>query len=337
MRAKPWCRASVAAVVSVVWIVGFPVSSGAVSQPTVSLGVRGPVIRADAPDPSILVVGHTYDAFTTNAGGNNVPVYQSTDLVHWHLVGDAMPVLAAWASPGYSWSPSVTTSPGGGYELFYDAYDEADGDQCIGRASAPSPLGPFVDPSSEPFLCQKALGGSIDAAVFQRTGGDVLVWKSDRTSGIWAQQLTADDDGLIGSPHLLLTPTASWEHGVVEGPAMLQIGSTITLWFSAGGWSGAGYSIGMVTCSSPLGSCDASAATQEVKTGGTLLGPGSPTFFDVHGTVDMGFSAWVGDVRAMYLASVDTDSATASATEPSPSLAASRGTARSGGTSREHG
>jgi hypothetical protein len=295
------------AAISAAWAVGVPVSSASASQPAVTLGVAGPVIRADAPDPSILVVGHTYYAFTTDSGGNNVPVYESTDLVHWQLAGDAMPVLPSWAEVGYSWSPSVTVAPGGGYQLFYDAYDDAYGDQCIGRATASSPLGPFVDSSSTPFVCQQALGGSIDASVFPRQGGDVLVWKSDRIVGIWAQRLGPDDASLVGVRHLLITPTASRENGIVEGPAMLQIGSTLTLWFSAGVWSGAGYSIGMVVCDSPLGPCDASSTIQELKTDGMLLGPGGPSFFDWHGTVEMAFSAWVGDGRAMYLASVDSD------------------------------
>lgn len=293
-----------------------PVSLAAAAEQTIALTVTGPVIPADAPDPSILVVGHTYYAFTTNSGGNNLPVYESTDLVNWQLVGDAMPVLPAWAEVGLSWSPSVTVAPGGGYQLFYDAYDEGDGTECIGRATSSSPLGPYVDSSSTPFLCQQTLGGSIDASVFQRSGRDVLVWKSDRIDGIWAQSLGSDDTKVIGVRHLLLTPTASWEGGVVEGPAMLQSGSTTTLWFSAGAWAGGSYSIGRVVCDSPLGPCDASSATQELKTGGMLRGPGGPSFFESNGSSEMAFSAWVEDGRAMYLASVGSDGDSMS---PSPS------------------
>jgi hypothetical protein len=286
------------------------------------LNVTGPVIQSDAPDPSILVVGHTYYAFTTDSGVNNVPVYESTDLVDWQLVGDAMPVLPSWAGIGFTWSPSVTVAPGGGYQLFYDAYDEGEGTQCIGRATSSSPLGPFVDSSSTPFLCQQALGGSIDASVFQRHGGDVLVWKSDRIAGIWAQSLGSDDTKVTGVPHLLLSPTASWEEGVVEGPALLQSGSIVTLWFSAGTWSGPSYSIGRVVCDSPLGPCDASSATQELKTDGTLVGPGGPSFFDRNGSWEMAFAAWVGKGRAMYLATIGSDGGSA-APSSSPRSAAS--------------
>jgi hypothetical protein len=106
---------------------------------------------------------------------------------------------------GDSWSPSVTVAPGGEYQLFYDAHDEGDGEQCIGRATASSPLGPFVDSSSTPFLCQQVLGGSIDASVFQWHGGDVLVWKSDRIAGIWAQHLGLDVPCVVGARRHLST------------------------------------------------------------------------------------------------------------------------------------
>ena len=325
MVPNPWRRAPAAvtltAAISIAWAVGIPVPSASAGQPIVTLAVTGPIIRGDAPDPSILVVGHTDYAFSTDSRGDNVPVYESTDLVHWQLVGDAMPVLPSWTEVGYSWSPSVTAAPGGGYELFYDAYDGGGGEQCIGRATAPSPIGPFVDSSTKPFLCQPVLGGSIDASVFRWHGGDVLVWKSDRIVGIWVQELGRNDASVVGVRHLLLTPTASWEDGVVEGPAFLQIGSTTTLWFSAGAWSGTGYSIGMVVCDSPLGPCDATTATQELKTRGTLIGPGGPTFFDGFGNVEMAFSAWVGDGRAMYLASVGVDGH-ALAAEATPGSAA---------------
>jgi hypothetical protein len=310
-------------------ILAGPVNVAAAAEQATALTVTGPVIHSDAPDPSLLVVGHSYYAFTTDSGGNNLPVYKSTDLVDWQLVGDAMPILPSWAEIGFSWSPSVTVAPGGGYQLFYDAYDDADGAQCIGRATSTSPLGPFVDSSSTPFLCQQALGGSIDASVFQRSGGDVLVWKSDRIAGIWAQSLGSDDTRVTGLRHLLLSPTASWEEGVVEGPAMLHSGSTVTLWFSAGIWSGPSYSIGRVVCDSPLGPCDAGSATQVLKTDGTLVGPGGPSFFDSDDSVEMAFSAWVGKGRAMYLATVGSD---AGSVAPSSSLrsatSASQGQAR---------
>jgi beta-xylosidase len=297
---RAWIATGLALVAGTAWSIG-AATPALGAPPSVSVSVVGPVYSGDAPDPSVLTVGHTYYAYTTNSGVNSVPVLASDDLVHWRLVGDAMPVAATWASTGFSWSPSVSTTPSGGYQLFYDAFDAANGDQCIGRATSTTPLGPFVDSSTTPFLCQESLGGSIDASVFQSRGADVLVWKSDHKAGIWAQSLGTDDASLLGTAHLLLSPSASWEDGIVEGPALAEIGGALTLWFSAGQWSGSGYSIGMAMCSSPLGPCQADTVTQELSTGSSLTGPGGPTFFDANGRLMLAFAAWDEGARALYL------------------------------------
>jgi len=93
------------------------------------------VYNHNFPDPSILVVGHTYFAYSTNSDGKNVPVIESHDLVHWHAIGDVMSVLPSWASEGYIWSPSVSPAPSGGYQLFFSAYDESEGVMCLGRST----------------------------------------------------------------------------------------------------------------------------------------------------------------------------------------------------------
>ena len=141
------------------------------------------VYNKDFPDPSVLVVGHTYFAYSTNSDGENVPVIESNDLVHWRAIGDVMAVLPLWASEGYIWSPSVSRAPGGGYQLFFSAYDESEGVMCLGRATSRSPLGPFVDVSGVPFLCQVSAGGSIDPSVYRSDGTDYLVWKADGEGG----------------------------------------------------------------------------------------------------------------------------------------------------------
>ena len=69
--------------------------------------------------------------------------------------------LGAWALPGKTWAPEVI-SVGDGYVMFYTAADQASGRQCIGRAAAAAPEGPFVDDAAVPFVCQPDLGGSID-------------------------------------------------------------------------------------------------------------------------------------------------------------------------------
>jgi len=64
--------------------------------------------------------------------------------------------------------------------LYYAARDIAVGHQCLGRAVAASPAGPFIDRSSDPVVCQASLGGDIDPDVFRDSNGRVyLLWKND--------------------------------------------------------------------------------------------------------------------------------------------------------------
>ncbi|HEX2864016.1 MAG TPA: family 43 glycosylhydrolase, partial [Deinococcales bacterium] len=63
-----------------------------------------PVINSDFPDPFILRSGKTFFAFATNAGGLNVQVASSPDLVNWISGPDALPNLGSWASTGNTWA-----------------------------------------------------------------------------------------------------------------------------------------------------------------------------------------------------------------------------------------
>lgn len=69
--------------------------------------INGPVITANFPDPAILTVGGTYYAFSTNSGGQNVPVQTSTDLVNWTPLADALPTVGAWSTGANVWAPDV--------------------------------------------------------------------------------------------------------------------------------------------------------------------------------------------------------------------------------------
>ncbi len=117
----------------------------------------------------------------------------SKDSVSWQLEGPALTSLPPWAEAGHTWAPSVIGTLDG-YLLFYTVRDRASQKQCISTARAAQPTGPYIDTSAGPFLCQRQLGGSIDASptvVFG--GGAYLLWKSEgesvhSVSRIWAQQ-----------------------------------------------------------------------------------------------------------------------------------------------------
>jgi hypothetical protein len=50
------------------------------------------------------------------------------------------------------------------FVLYYTSKDLESGLQCIGVATSGSAKGPYVDDRGEPFICQRELGGSIDAS-----------------------------------------------------------------------------------------------------------------------------------------------------------------------------
>jgi len=261
---------------------------------------RAPAYAGDFADPSVLTVHGRYVAYATQLGDSNIQVMSSTDLRHWTRPGDALPQLPVWAVAGFTWAPAVAPDPDGGYEMYFAARDRALGLECIGRAVARTPFGPFVDPSHWPFLCQATLGGSIDPYVFRDGSADYLVWKSDGSNGapqrIWAQSLARGDTALTGSPQLLLSATTAWEAGVVEGPAMVRLGGALQLYFSANRWSSYSYSVGSVTCDSPLGPCRTAAPHQELTTADGMIGPGGPSFFrSSSGRTLMAFAAWTRD------------------------------------------
>jgi beta-xylosidase len=280
------------------------------------------VYNQNFPDPSVLVVSHTYYAYSTNSDDENVPVIESDDLTHWKAIGDAMSILPSWASAGEVWSPSVTIAPEGGYELFFSAYDQAAGVRCLGRATSSSPLGPFVDVSDQPFLCQASAGGSIDPSVIRFDGADYLVWKSDGEAGqaptILSARLSADDAELVGPTSTLLASTETWEDGIVEGPAFVDTGGVLYLFFSANQWSTAHYAMGETTCTSPLGPCASTGVEQISVTSSTASGAGGPTFFVTDGRTYMAFAAWVDGVvgnqsghRALFLMVLNSQGSTA--------------------------
>ena len=211
-----------ASAVQSVSVAATPVSSSVVAPPIPVEPARlftNPVVTTDFPDPSVLQVGGMFYLYGTRTRGVNLQVQSSPNLIDWTAHPDPLPVLGAWALPNKTWAPEVT-QVGDLSVMFYTAWDEASGRQCIGRAVASSPIGPFVDDSTGPFVCQLDLGGSIDAnPVITPDGSRFLYWKSDGNCcgvpvGLWGQAMNASR-GRAGRG---AGETAD-EHDVVAGAA----------------------------------------------------------------------------------------------------------------------
>jgi beta-xylosidase len=265
-----------------------------------------PAYAGDFPDPSILLAGGTYWAFSTGSGGRNLQVMSSADLHTWSAPADPLPVLPSWAAPGLTWAPGVMAIHGQ-YVMWYTVRDAALKMQCVSVATSSAPGIPFTDVSTGPLVCQTSDGGSIDPNPYldPRSGQLYLLWKSDDNSigqvtHIWGQQLSPD--GLTfapgTSPSLLLTEAAGWQAPTVEGPTVIHNGSTYYLFYGANSYNSASSGIGYATSTSLLGSySNRSRFGPWLGTTGNATGPQGPMVFqDSSDSTRLAFAAWPGAV-----------------------------------------
>ncbi len=130
---------------------------------------------------------------------HNVPMFSSTDLVHWSYRGDAFPVKPSLvAATGNIWAPEITFA-NGQYLLYYAASDTTvdGGSSAIGVATSDSPIGPWTDAASP--VVEPASGGQwrYDPEVIDYQGKSYLYFGS-YFGGIFARELS--DDGLTSLP-----------------------------------------------------------------------------------------------------------------------------------------
>ena len=261
--------------------------------------VGAPAYPGDFPDPFILRVGSTYYAYATQTGDVNVQVIRSPDLMTWQHLGDALPVLPAWAGSGRTWAP-VVLPRADAYVLYYAVREPRSDRQCISVAVADQPEGPFRDVSAEPFIFQLERGGSIDPSPFVDIDGTAyLLWKSDdnaldQPASIWIQRLTDDGLALTGAPRELLRHDRDWERPLIEAPAMVRSEGHYYLFYSANWWESANYAIGYATSQSPLGPFQkVTGSGPWMATGDQAAGPGGQEFFtDTDGALWMACHAW---------------------------------------------
>lgn len=295
-----------------------------------------PVFKTDFADAFVLPTSTGFFGYATNATDfkANVPMARSTNLTDWALIKDgdklhdAMPVLPAWARPGFTWAPEVIATSAG-YVLHFTAKDRKTGLQCIGAALSASPVGPFRSSATAPLVCQTALGGTIDSSPFRDADGKLfLYYKNDgnnpsfrKPTDIFVQRLTDDGLAVVGEAKPLLRNDRGWEAHVIEAPTMVRHGKTYALFFSANhyGWETdqqlSVYGIGYARCAGPTGPCtDASENpilhSYNSKAAGCLSGPGHQTVFGVGARQFIAFHAWAAtpgcrkldDKRFLYVA-----------------------------------
>ncbi|MBM0226263.1 family 43 glycosylhydrolase [Micromonospora sp. ATA51] len=257
-----------------------------------------PVVRTDAPDPQAIRVADTWYLFHTNSGGRNVPVLTSPDLVEWSEAGDALPELPGWADAGKTWAPEVIQLAPDRFVLYYTVADRASRRQCVGRAVADRPLGPYRDDSTAALVCQAELGGSIDASPYRDADGSLwLLWKNDGNAigvdtWLWSQRLSADGLRLVGEPAKLLKQTEPWEGTLIEGPFFHRHDGQLYLFFAANAYDRDTYAEGYAVCDSPTGSCVKAPENPILKTNAVASGPGHASIVAKDGRTWLLYHAW---------------------------------------------
>jgi beta-xylosidase len=266
-----------------------------------------PVYETNFPDPFIVPHNGQFLAYATNAEGGqaNVQMAVSTNLIDWAplrqggKLHDAMPTLPPWALKGWTWAPEVIRLDGK-YLLYFTAREKSSGRQCTGVASSADPKGPFVSTANQPLVCQRDLGGTIDATPFRDADGQLyLYYKNDgnairKPTDIFAQKLTPDGLSLTGTPVALLRNDKPWEAHVIESPTMVRQDGKYIMFFSANhfGWEPhqrlSPYAMGFARCQGPMGPC-VDAPNNPIlysyndKEAGCLSGPGHQALFEVSG------------------------------------------------------
>ena len=249
----------------------------------------------DPTDPYMLKVGGLYYLYTSEGTTFlNVPLWIGTKPGNWASLIDALPTLPAWAEGGLTWAPDVQ-KVAGGWALYFSAQlrGVSPNTHCIGSAFARSPTGPFVA-TAQPFICQLAHRGSIDARVFVEANGQlVMMWKSEDNAnpyvhgadqggqtGIYAQDLSANGRTLLGAPAKILSPSQPWESTIVEAPDMIEAWGTYWLFFSGNWYNSTKYGIGVAQCQGPLGPCADPNPAPFLGPTWQGLGPGEESLFE---------------------------------------------------------
>jgi arabinan endo-1,5-alpha-L-arabinosidase len=186
------------------------------ARPVAQASYANPVIDSDFPDPMVLhAPDHFYYAYATQTERDgrwvNIQVARSSDLVHWELLGDALPAKPGWASNTQDfWAPHVVHD-GARYIMYFsakpDIADERHG-LCLAVATATSPAGPFVD-MGHPLKCGEGFV-NIDPMAFDdpATHKRLLYWGSG-FEPIKVQELAADRMGFApgSTPKELVWPS----------------------------------------------------------------------------------------------------------------------------------
>ena len=240
------------------------------------------VTDAPAPDSGYLLV--CTSAFASNA----LPIYSSQDLVHWRPDGYVFPHghQPGWAiksgpgSRGQFWAPEIYSIDGRWVVYYAAEYNAKKLDlkvpgrgrlaprtMVVGDAWATSLRGPWHSAVLHYRGQFNGVGGqregpgpAIDPSVVEDpvTGQLYLFW-ADRSTQIWAGELSANGLSLSPQIHLVLRDSERFDcdprdhHCTVEAPEPFYANGMFYLLYSGGSTWDASYDVGVARSPSPFG------------------------------------------------------------------------------------
>jgi beta-xylosidase len=273
------------------------------------------------PVPPPTACYYLYTTPTIRFVPTGVPVYRSTDLVHWTPAGPddghghASGIAFDGDVPGAEfplWAPSVLQTGPHRFVMWFAEKATAFAQMCLWSATANNPDGPFVHDTGP--WCKTDQGGVIDPSTF--VDGDGSIYLTYKTEGltapyvptrIFAEQLNSAADVVVGgTEHELVEvmPAPSFEYPIVEAPTLMRgPDGKLFLLYSANNWFTADYSVSVARCDTPAGPCNRVFSTPLLASRGAMLGPGGQTpFRDANGNWQLAFHAWAqADLQAQPL------------------------------------
>ena len=262
--------------------------------PVTKLGAIEAVRFPESSDPFVVAAGGQYYLYGSN-NDKRAPITRVSDINRAYslteknaLSVEGMPTKPAWtATSKQLWAPSVAAL-GGRWIMWFSADRINPSDpanpQCVGRAIADNPMGPFV-PEALPVHCGVDGHGALDPNVFTDADGKhwLLLAFGNTDSPIHTIPLDAEGN-FAGAPVTILGRNYPWEYWFIENPSMVydRASRNYLLAYSAGRWYEGNYSTGIARCTTPAGPCVGDPSGPWIASSNGRSGPGGLTFFQDH-------------------------------------------------------